>query len=238
MPLLRHAVFVTLIYGAMGVMGILGAPVVLFSRELCYRWMRLYARSVFAIAQVVCGIRTEIRGPVPTGPVIVAAKHQSILDVFLIFIAVPRPRFVMKRSLLWVPVFGLYAWRIGTVAIDRQARGQGQKVLKHVNSEGGEAGQIVIYPQGTRVPPGAHVPYRRGAAMLYRQLDRPMVLAATNAGVFWPKHGIIRGPGTLVLEFLETLPTGMTGERVMGVMEERIEAASDGLIAEGAESRR
>lgn len=226
MGLLRHALFVVAIYGLMGVMGVLGLPVVIWSRDRCYRWMKTYARAACGVARLMCGIRVEVRGPVPTTPVVVAAKHQSLLDVLVIFASLPRAKFVMKRSLLFVPFFGLYAWRIGTVAIDREARGQGAKVLREVSAQNHEAGQVVIYPQGTRVPPGVSAPYRRGAAMLYRQLGLPMVLAATNTGVFWPKHGIIRGPGTLVVEFLETLPPGLPGAQVMARMEAVIEPAS------------
>jgi 1-acyl-sn-glycerol-3-phosphate acyltransferase len=229
---LRHIVFIVTIYGLMGVMGVVGLPVIIWSRNLCYWWMRVYARAVFAIAGLFCGIRAEVRGPVPSGQVIVAAKHQSLLDVLLIYASLPRAKFVMKRSLLFVPVFGLYTWRIGAVAIDRQARGQGQKVVRGMTAQNREGGQIVIYPQGTRVPPGVEAPYRRGAAMLYRQLGLPVVLVATNAGAFWPKHGTIRGPGTLVVEYLETLPAGLTGEEVMARMEAAIEPASSRLAEE------
>lgn len=232
----RHALFVVTIYGLMGVMGVVGLPVILWSRDLCYGWMRLYARAVFAVARALCGITAEVRGEVPSGAVIVAAKHHSMLDVLLIFACLPRAKFVMKRELLWVPVFGLYTWRIGTVAIDREARGQGAKVLREVSAQNHEAGQVVIYPQGTRVRPGVAAPYRRGAAMLYRQLDLPMVLVATNAGAFWPKGGTIRGPGNLVVEFLGTLPPGLPGSEAMARMEAEIEPASDLLVAE-AEGR-
>ncbi|MBK0399390.1 1-acyl-sn-glycerol-3-phosphate acyltransferase [Limibaculum sp. M0105] len=226
MAILRHVLFVVAVYGLLGLMGILGLPVVIWSRDLCYGWMRAYARGVIRLARLMCGIRVEIRGAVPRGAVIVAAKHQSLLDVLVLFECLPRAKFVMKRSLLYVPFFGLYSWRIGTVAIDRESRGQGAKVLREVSAQNHEAGQVVIYPQGTRVPPGVSAPYRRGAAMLYRQLDLPMVLAATNAGVFWPKHGVIRGPGTLVVEFIETLPPGLPGAKAMERMEAVIEPAS------------
>ncbi|MCL5778457.1 1-acyl-sn-glycerol-3-phosphate acyltransferase [Limibaculum sp. FT325] len=232
MQTLRHAAFLVAIYGLMGAMGILGLPVIIWSRDLCYAWMRRYARCVFAIARLMCGITAEVRGEVPQSAVIVAAKHQSMLDVLLIFACLPRAKFVMKRELLWMPVFGLYTWRIGTVAIDREARGQGAKVLREVSAQNHEAGQVVIYPQGTRVRPGVAAPYRRGAAMLYRQLDLPMVMAATNAGAFWPKGGTIRGPGNLVVEFLGTLPPGLPGAEVMARMEAEIEPASDRLVAE------
>lgn len=234
MDLLRTIVAMTAIYGSMGVMGVVGAPFVLWSRDACYFWMRRYARLTCAILRVTHGIRCEVRGTAPDRPVVVAAKHQSILDVLMLFDALPRAKFVMKRSLLWMPVFGLYTWRIGSVPIDRSARGQGGKVLKSMGEQSHEQGQVVIYPQGTRVPPGREAPYRRGAAMLYRHFELPMVLAATNTGWFWPKRGLLRGPGTAVIEFLETLPPGLPGHQAMARMEAAIEAASDRLNEETA----
>lgn len=231
---LRSLVQIVLVYGLMGVMGIVGLPLVLWSRDLTYRWMKGYCHLTFWLTRHICGLKTEIRGTVPQGPVVVAAKHQSLLDVLMIFSALPRAKFVMKRSLLWAPVFGLYNWRIGTVAIDRSARGQGAKILGEIGRQRGEAGQVVIYPQGTRIPPGVSAPYRTGAAMIYERARLPLVMVATNAGWFWPRRGILRRPGTAVVEFLETLPAGLPPRELMSRIEGRIEAASDALGAEAA----
>jgi 1-acyl-sn-glycerol-3-phosphate acyltransferase len=231
---LRSAVLVMLMYALMGLFGLLGAPVVLWSRRWTRAWMKLYARSVFAAAWVLCGLRTELHGPVPLGPAVVAAKHQSMLDVLILFDALPEARFVMKRELVWAPVFGLYALRVGCIWIRREKRGEASTMMRRLQKNHTPTGQVVIYPQGTRVPPGETRSYRRGAALAYAEFGLPMVLAATNAGWFWPKRGIVRGPGVAVVEFLETLPPGLPRAEVMARMEAVIEAASGRLGDEAA----
>ncbi len=235
MQWLRSLVLVFLVYALMGVMGIIGAPVVLWSGAWTPGWMKLYARAVFVLARGLCGLRVEWRGPVSSGAVVVASKHQSLLDVLMMFAALPEPHFVMKRELIWAPVLGLYALRAGSIWITREKRGEGKTMLRRLANRHQGSGQIVIYPQGTRVPPGEARPYRRGAALAYQNFGLPMVLAATNVGWFWPKRGILRRPGTAVLEFLETLPPGLPRAEVMRRMETEIEAASNRLGAEAAQ---
>ena len=235
MQQLRSAIHFVLVYGLMGLMGLGGAPVVLWSRAWTLRWMKLYTGAVFALTRVLGGLRVEWRGPVPTEPVVVAAKHQSMLDVLMLFHVLPEPRFVMKRELVWAPVFGLYALRIGCIWIEREKRGQGRTMIERLEKADARRGQIVVYPQGTRTPPGTYKPYRRGAAMAYEAFGLPMVLAATNVGWFWPKKGMLRGRGTAVVEFLETLPPGLRRSEVMRRVESAIETASNRLGEEAAE---
>lgn len=234
MQWLRSAIHLVLIYALMGLMGIGGAPFVLWSRTWTLGWMKLWTGAVFGLARRLCGIRVEWRGPVPREPVVIAAKHQSMLDVLMLFHILPEPRFVMKRELVWAPVFGLYALRIGCIWIDREKKGEGKTMLARLEKAQARRGQIVIYPQGTRVPPGTYKPYRRGAALAYEAFGLPMVLAATNVGWFWPRKGILRRPGTAVVEFLETLPPGLPRAELMQRMESVIEAASNRLGEEAA----
>lgn len=235
MQLLRSLILIFLVYLLMAVMGIIGAPVVLWSRAWTRGWMKLYSRSVFVLTRWLCGLRVEWRGPAPSGAVVVASKHQSLLDVMMLFTALPEPHFVMKRELIWAPVLGLYALRAGSIWIRREKRGEGKTMLRRLQKRHKGSGQIAIYPQGTRVPPGEVRPYRRGAAMAYENFGLPMVLAATNVGWFWPKRGILRRPGTAVLEFLETLPPGLPRDEVMHRMETVIETASNRLGEEAAQ---
>jgi 1-acyl-sn-glycerol-3-phosphate acyltransferase len=234
MQWLRSLILVFLVYLLMAAVGIIGGPLVLWSGAWTRSAMRFYARGVFTLARWLCGLRVEWRGPVPTGAVVVASKHQSFLDVLMLFAVLPEPRFVMKRSLIWAPVLGLFALRAGSVWIRREKRGEGKTMLRRLENRHKGSSQIAIYPQGTRVPPGEVRPYRRGAVLAYENFDLPMVLAATNVGWFWPKRGIICHPGTAVLEFLETLPPGLPREQVMHRMETEIEAASNRLGEEAA----
>ena len=142
------------------------------------------------------GLRTEVRGTPPTGEVLIAAKHQSFLDIILIFGSVPAGKFIMKRELMWAPVLGLYALRIGCVPVNRGQRSRAIKRMLADVAKGRQApGQLIIYPQGTRISPGVRAPYKVGSGALYQELGQDCVPAATNVGLFWPRKGILRSPG-------------------------------------------
>jgi 1-acyl-sn-glycerol-3-phosphate acyltransferase len=180
------------------------------------------------------GIRTEWRGTPPDGEVIVAAKHQSFLDIMMIFTALPNAKFIMKREILWTPVIGLYAWRLDCVAVNRGKRGAAiEKMLADVEKGAAEAGQLIIYPQGTRVPPGEVRPYKVGTALIYEQTGQTCVPVATNVGLFWPKKGIMRKPGNAVVSFLPPIEPGLTTEDFLARLETEVETASDALMREG-----
>lgn len=232
MAQLRGAVFVLLFYGLMGVWGVIGAPVVLWRERWTRAWMKTHNRIAFALLRAVCGLRVEVLGPIPQGPCVVAAKHQSLLDVLLLFNALPEPRFVMKRELLLTPVFGLFARRVGAVPVDR-AGGAGA-VRGLVEAFAGQGGQIVVYPQGTRTPPGASpadYPYRRGAAAIAAALDLPVLLATTQAGRFWPRRGLARRPGRAIVWVVDRIAPGLPVPELAREIETRIEAATARLEA-------
>ena len=230
---LRSLIFVVQNAVAMLVLGILFLPWAAVSpkgaRTAC-RWYTVWVRWT---ARWLIGLETEIRGPVPTDEVLVAAKHQSFLDIMMIFGVCPSAKFIMKRELLWTPIIGLYAWRVGCVPVHRGKRGQAiAKMLEDVEKGSAEPGQLIIYPQGTRVAPGVVKPYKVGAALLYEQTGQPCVPAATNCGVFWPRSGILRHPGKAVVEFLPRIEPGLEREPFLRELETRVEAASDKLLEE------
>lgn len=226
-------IFVIIIYLWMAVLGILFTPYALVSKRGALRACKIYARTVIWLARVMLGLRGEVRGPVPTGEVMIAAKHQSFFDIILIFDAVPHAKFIMKRELLWTPFIGLYAKRLGCIPVDRGKRGKAvARMVRDVAAEFSEPGQLVIYPQGTRVAPGATKPYKVGTAILYQGLGYPCVPAATNVGLFWPRKGILRKPGLGVVEFLDPIVPGVARDEFMERIERDIEARSNALMLE------
>ncbi len=237
-PLLRGVLFYALLYGSMAVCGALFFPVAVASAPAARACAKLWLRGMFATLRVVGGVRCEIRGPVPTGRAIVASKHQSMLDVFMIVNALPEGRFVMKRELLRAPVFGWYATRLGAVPVDRGGGGPAMRAMtERMLREAASSGQIVIYPQGTRVAPGARASYKIGVHALYEAAGLPCVLAATNSGLSWPRGVAIR-PGVAVVTFMEALPPGLPRAAFMAAVEREIEAGSNRLAAEWAAGRR
>lgn len=229
---LRSLVFDAALYGLMAAMGVLFAPAAIWSVDGAYWAIRTYARAALWLLERICGLRCEVRGEVPRGAVIVASKHQSFLDILILVSVLPRPKFVMKKELRWAPVLGLYALRIGSTPVDRGARGRAMKdMVAHVDRAEDE-GQLVIYPQGTRVLPGAAMPYKVGAGVLYHRLGRACVPAATNVGVFWSRRSPYRRPGLAVVEFLEPIPPGLPVQAFMQRIEAVVEAESDRLMRE------
>lgn len=228
----RSLLFVLQMYAMMAFIGLTFALPALIDRKWAYRAVRVYCRWVRWTAHIMLGLRSEIRGTVPTGEVLVCSKHQSFFDIILIISGLPRPRFIMKRELLRAPILGWYALRIGCIAVDRGRRRRAiRQMVEGVEHNRAGPGQLIIYPQGTRVAPGDTRPYKIGPAVLYTKLGQTCVPAATNVGLFWPRRGILRKPGLAVVEFLPAIPPGLGQDRFMAELEEAIETASDRLMA-------
>lgn len=230
---LRSLVFAGQMYLAMLVIGVLYLPWAILSPDGAVAACHAYCRYVRWSARWLIGLRTEVRGEIPTGEVMVAAKHQSFLDVLLIYGAVPRGKFIMKSLLKWAPVLGWFALRIGCVPVDRGKRGVAvRKMLADVEAGRTKPGQLIIYPQGTRVAPGIASPYKKGSIALYTQLNKPCFPVATNAGVFWPRRGIYRKPGCAVVAFLPPIPPGLPITEFDGLLQNQIETESTRLAIE------
>lgn len=230
---LRSLVFIILMYLAMPLVGLLFFPLAIIDSKWAFFVMHLYCNWVRWSAHWIVGLKSEVRGEPPTGEVIIASKHQSFFDILIIFGSVPRAKFIMKAQLIWAPILGQYAYRIGCVFVNRGKRGQAiKKMVADVSSGKQDPGQLVIFPQGTRVAVGDIKPYKIGIAILYKETGQTVVPAATNVGVFWKRHGIYRKPGLAVIEFLPPIKPGLSIEEFMGKLENVIETASDKLLEE------
>jgi 1-acyl-sn-glycerol-3-phosphate acyltransferase len=131
-----------------------------------------------------------------------------------------------------VPIFGWYAWRTRMIPIHRGGGSTTIRAMSEAAAEALTAGrQVLIYPEGTRKAPGAPPAYKSGIAALYRELDAPCALMATNSGLVWPAHGLEKYAGEAVFEFLPPIQPGLKRASFMGDLERRIEAASNRLLA-------
>ncbi len=230
---LLSLIFIVQMYLAMAVIAVVFAPWALFSRKGARVACKTFCRWTLLTLRLLTGLRTEVRGTPPTGECIIAAKHQSFLDIILIFNAVPAGKFIMKRELMFTPFLGQYALKIGCVPVNRGKRGAAiAKMKSDVAAGAAEPGQLIIYPQGTRVAPGATLPYKVGTGLLYEQLGQPCVPVAANVGLFWPKRGILRKPGLAVVEFLDPIAPGLKVQEFMARLEAEVETQSNRLMAE------
>lgn len=233
MTTLRSLMFVAWLYLSMAIFALLLSPVLLFGLDPSMVVIRMWAAFVLFGLRVLCGVRVEVRGLEhrPTGPALIAGKHQGMLDVIAPFTFLPDPCFVMKKELMILPFFGWFAARTNMIAIDRSAHSAALKgMVRQARTRHAEGRQILIFPEGTRTAPGAPPDYKPGIAALYRDLDCACVPMATNAGQHWPAHGFRRTPGTVVYEFLPAIPAGLKRDAFMARLEAELEAASTKLL--------
>ena len=233
----RSLFFVIQMYVAMFVLALFFTPMAMIHRDWAFRGVQTYCRWVRYSARMMVGLRSEIRGEVPTGEVIVAAKHQSFFDIILLVSVLPRPKFIMKHELRYAPILGWFALRIGCVPVKRGQRSKAmKKMVDDVAAGRAEAGQLVVYPQGTRVAAGAYLPYKVGVSVLRHETGQTVVPAATNVGVFWPRRGVFRKPGLAVMEFLPPIPASSNGgpgkDGFLRELEELVESESNRLMAD------
>ena len=237
MTRLRSLIFMLWLYGSMAFFGILCSPLLLVSQAASMAVIRWWAKSVLFGARWIVGIRVEFRGleHQPDGPALLAGKHMSMLDTIAPFTVLKAPAYVLKQELMYLPFLGWYAWRTKMVPVRRDEAAKALKsMVAACRDRLAEGRQILIFPEGTRSDPGDDPTYKPGVAALYRDLQVPCHLMATNSGQFWPGHGIDRKPGKVVFEYLPPLPAGLKRGEFMAQVKEQLETASKALIAEQA----
>lgn len=235
MTLVRSLIFVALFYLWSTICGLAMVPLLIAPRSWMMRAMALWASVMMVLLRLVCGVRMEVRGRehLPAGRALIAAKHQCMFDTMGPLAVFADACYVMKRELLRIPFYGWYCRKAGMIEVDRQGQAQAlRKLLADARRRMADDRQLVIFPEGTRVAPGAKGEYQPGVAGLYRDLGLPCVPMATNSGAHWPAHGVLRHPGVIVYEFLEPIPPGLHRSVFMRELESRIEAASSRLLAE------
>ena len=240
MSRLRALAFYIAFFGVTALFGAAGLPLLLAPRRWVMRFGRFWARCVLAVLKAIVGLDGEIRGfeHVPSGPSIIAMKHQSAWDTLILPVILDDFAVVVKRELFFVPFYGWYAARAGSIAIDRQG---GAGALRHMVAAARQAvaagRPVVIFPEGTRTAPGQRLIYQPGVAALYQALALPVVPAAVNSGLYWGRRSFVKRPGRIVLEFLEPIRPGLPRRQVMAELETRIENATAALEREALGQR-
>jgi 1-acyl-sn-glycerol-3-phosphate acyltransferase len=235
MIVLRSLTFNLAFYLWMAILGTVSLPVLLLPRRYAWAVGRLYVRHVMALLRLLVGLDYRILGAehLPSGPAIVAMKHQSAWDTLILPLLFSDPAVVLKRELLLLPIYGWWQMKLGMIAVDR---GAGARALKQIVAQARVAlasgHTIVIFPQGTRTAPGSTHPYQPGLAALYLQTGVPVVPVALNSGLFWPRRSFRRYPGTITLEVLPPIAPGLDRTRFQARLEAAIETATHRLELE------
>jgi 1-acyl-sn-glycerol-3-phosphate acyltransferase len=234
--LVRSILFNILFYVNLTVHMIAALPTLALPYPALRVFIRSYARTSLWLLRVVCGTKVEWRGAekLPKGACIVACKHQSAWETFALYAVLDDPIYILKRELMWIPLFGWYMRKAGLIAIDRSA---GMAALARMTSlarqalAGPHPRQLVIFPEGTRRPPGAAPDYKPGIAYLYGKAGVPCVPLALNSGVYWPRRSWRRLPGTIVAEILDPIAPGLDKDAFFTRLQNAIETASNRLVS-------
>jgi len=178
---------------------ILAAP---FGRSASYHGAIWWVRINFWLARVLCGLDYEIVGTenIPDENSVVYLKHSSTWETMAEILVFPEQVWVLKRELYWLPYFGWALAALRPIGIDRGARSSAVKQVIRKGRERVRDGLwVMIFPEGTRVAPGATRRYGLSGALLAIDTKRKLVPVAHNAGDFWPRHSLLKRRGTIKL---------------------------------------
>jgi 1-acyl-sn-glycerol-3-phosphate acyltransferase len=209
---LRALAFNITFFGVTAILGVGGLVLRVFMRRRILGYAKYWAGLMIASARVICGIRVRITGTehLPArGPALLASQHQSAFDTLIWMTLLPAPSYVVKRELTWIPLFGPLLAPAGMIPVDRGARATALRGLLRAARRAREAGrQIIIFPEGTRVAPGAHVPLQPGIAAVAAHLELPVIPVATNSGIYWGRRAFMKYPGTIHITIGPPIPAG------------------------------
>ncbi|WP_380872261.1 1-acyl-sn-glycerol-3-phosphate acyltransferase [Sphingomonas sp. DBB INV C78] len=224
MDLLRSLLFASIFYPGTVVAVLWAFPVALVRGPRALRshavgWARFHGWC----ARNLLGIRTKVEGVMPTGTVLFAAKHQSMYETLELLRLLNEPAVVLKRELADMPGWGRVARMYGVIPVDREGSSSALRtMLKAGRAAINEQRPILIFPEGTRVPPGEQPPLRAGFAGLYKSLNLPVVAIALDSGRLYPRRRFVRHAGTITFRFSEILPAGLPRPEIEALVHERI----------------
>jgi 1-acyl-sn-glycerol-3-phosphate acyltransferase len=232
MILLRSLLFAGWFYGLTTIMALGTVPLRLFAPLRALGYAKLWARLILGGLRLICGIRFSVTGlehlP-PTGPALIASMHQSAFDTLVWEQLAPRFVFVLKKELTRIPLFGPTLLTAGMIAVDRDGGAAAVRtLLRDADRAVAQDRQIVIFPEGTRVAPGAGAPLQPGIAALAARTRLPVIPVVTDSGRYWGRHAFRKYPGQIRIALLPPIEAGLPREALM----QRLQTA----FAEGSES--
>ena len=235
--MLRGLIFTAIYYLISALYVLTALPLLLLPwRQPMAWWIRHYTKTLNFALRWICGIRREIRGKdnLPDGPYLIAAKHASWGDGFMLYPEIEEIGFVTGDHLERFPLVGGILKKLGAIVINTCGGGEkkaasltaGLSRLKGTNR------RILIHPEGHLAPAGYHFRYKPGIWHMQQVLNVPIVPVATNLNCFWQQEEIQKTPGTAVLEFLDPIPPGGSKDETMARLTQVIETRCAELIAE------
>ncbi len=233
--MVRSLIFIVVFYLNTAVFLLLGSPLLFAPRSWAMAGLRAHAHASLWWMRVIMGTKMEVRGleNLPGDAALIAAKHQSAWDTFALIPLFRDPAMIMKAELGSIPFYGWFSRKFEHILVERgRAATALRKMIREARQRADQHRDIVVFPEGTRRPPGAPPDYKSGIVALYEGLGRPCVPVALNSGVFWPRGSLRKRCGTIVVELQEPIPPGLPRAEFRRLLIEKIETASERLRLE------
>jgi 1-acyl-sn-glycerol-3-phosphate acyltransferase len=197
--------------------------------------LRLYSQRMIWALRTFAGVKIELKGQenLPDGAFILAAKHHSWGDGFVMFAHVDNLSFVTGDHLERFPLVGAILKKFGAIVVDSCGGPEARKALSTSAAQvAAEGRRILIYPEGHLAAPGERFRYRTGVYHMSRDFNLPVVPVATNLGCFWRQTEARKTAGQATIEFLPPIAPGLSKAGFMAKLEEVVETRTNQLIAE------
>jgi 1-acyl-sn-glycerol-3-phosphate acyltransferase len=196
--------------------------------------LRLYTRRMLWAMRWIAGIRVDVAGKqrLPEGAFIIAAKHHSWGDGFVMFAHVQNLAFVAGDHMERIPLLRGVLRKFGAIMVDNCGGPEARRALAEKAAAAHADGRrILIYPEGHLAKAGERFRYRAGVFHMYRDFNLPVVPVATNLGLFWPQQDFEKHPGRATVEFLDPIEPGLDRGEFMARLEGAVETRTQELIA-------
>ncbi|WP_411817039.1 lysophospholipid acyltransferase family protein [Hyphococcus sp. DH-69] len=208
---IRSLIFTILLILSIAVMGIICLPMII-NKNAARKTVQLWARIALWLLHHIAGVKLHLEGKenIPQSGAIIAANHQSMWETIALYALMPKPVMILKKELLNIPVYGWWARGAGNVAINRQDGAKALRAMTRQTVEHIEAGeQVIVFPEGTRIPPGERASIKPGVAGLYAATKTICVPVAHDSGRHWLHPGIKKIPGTITMRILPPIQPGL-----------------------------
>lgn len=227
MLLLRSLLFNLFLYTGIVAVFVIALPTLFLPPKFALLFGKFLGHYVVFVVRIFLNTQVEFKGVenIPkTEKYFVASAHQSMFETFALQSILNYPVFILKKELLKIPLFGLYLKKIKSIEIVRNTTTKDNlnffdkiaSILKDENRP------LLIFPQGTRVKAEEKVPFKKGVGRIYEALNISCVPIALNSGSVWPKNGIIKYPGKIIVSFLEPIKPGLNRDEFIKSLEKKI----------------
>ena len=227
MLLLRSLLFNFFLYTGIVSVFLIALPTLFLPPKFTLLFGKFLGHYVVFVVRIFLNTKVEIKGirNIPkTEKYFIASAHQSMFETFALQAVLDYPVFILKKELLKIPLFGLYLKKIKSIEIVRDTTTKDnlnffEKVASIIKNENRP---LLIFPQGTRLKPDEKVPFKKGVGRIYETLNISCIPIALNSGYVWPKKGIIKYPGKIIISILEQIKPGMNRDEFTKNLEDKI----------------